>query len=262
MGTKLDQIETKLQTLIESSVRLFAQGDAQHRLAHELVEAVQENIIERRDGRTIAPNVFTIHLHPDSLAYWQTHLPLLDAIARSLSEVVREQGVQFLNEPVLRLSPDPDMSVEGIQIVASSQHEPSGHTAAFNAQPAPSQNALPKNAFLMVGGDQIYPLNRSVINIGRRSDNHLVIADPRVSRAHAQIRSIRGQYILFDLNSTGGTMVNGRAIHQYTLKPGDVISLSGVPLIYGEDFSSEEESGQTGSTQTMNSSNPPPEEIE
>jgi len=74
-----------------------------------------------------------------------------------------------------------------------------------------------------------------VVNIGRRADNHLVLADPRVSRAHAQIRAIRGQYVLFDLNSTGGTVVNGRRVRQYTLKPGDVISLSGVPLIYGED---------------------------
>jgi hypothetical protein len=236
MKTKLDQIEARLQALIESSVVLFARGDAQHRLAHELVTAVQENILFEPDGRTLAPNMYTIYLHPDSLAYWQEHHRLLESIASSLQEAAREFGVFFLNDPILRLSPAPDLPLDGISVVASSQYEPSGQTAAFAAQPAPTgNNTIPSNAFLIVDGNQVFPLNRTVINIGRRVDNHLVLADPRVSRAHAQIRAIRGQYVLFDLNSTGGTMVNGRRMRQYTLKPGDVISLSGVPLIYGED---------------------------
>jgi pSer/pThr/pTyr-binding forkhead associated (FHA) protein len=66
-------------------------------------------------------------------------------------------------------------------------------------------------------------------------DNHLILDDPRVSRAHAQLRAVQGHYVLFDLNATGGTYVNGQRITQYTLKPGDVISLAGVPIIYGED---------------------------
>jgi pSer/pThr/pTyr-binding forkhead associated (FHA) protein len=66
-------------------------------------------------------------------------------------------------------------------------------------------------------------------------DNQLVIDDPRVSRSHAQLRAIKGRYILFDLNSTGGTFVNGQRTNQSILYPGDVISLSGVPLIFGQD---------------------------
>jgi pSer/pThr/pTyr-binding forkhead associated (FHA) protein len=86
------------------------------------------------------------------------------------------------------------------------------------------------------------------------------MADPRVSRAHAQIRAIRGQYVLFDLNSTGGTMVNGRRVHQCALKPGDVISLSGVPLIYGEEIP-DDNTYQIGLTRSMNTSNDDPPEI-
>lgn len=84
-------------------------------------------------------------------------------------------------------------------------------------------------------GTKVFPLTQSVINIGRRLDNHIVIDDPRVSRRHAQLRAIRGWYILFDLNSTGGTYVNGQRVTQSILYPGDVISLAGVPLIYGQD---------------------------
>jgi pSer/pThr/pTyr-binding forkhead associated (FHA) protein len=75
-----------------------------------------------------------------------------------------------------------------------------------------------------------------VINIGRRLDNHVVIDDPRISRNHAQIREIKGRFVIFDLNSTGGTYVNGDRINQSVLYPGDVISLAGVTLIFGQDL--------------------------
>jgi pSer/pThr/pTyr-binding forkhead associated (FHA) protein len=66
-------------------------------------------------------------------------------------------------------------------------------------------------------------------------DNQLVIDDPRVSRLHALLRAVHGQHILCDLNSSGGTFINGQRITQQALRPGDVISLAGFTLIYGED---------------------------
>jgi pSer/pThr/pTyr-binding forkhead associated (FHA) protein len=66
-------------------------------------------------------------------------------------------------------------------------------------------------------------------------ENQLVIDDPRVSRNHAQLRAIKGRFALFDLNSTGGTFVNGQRTSQTVLYPGDVISLAGVALIFGQD---------------------------
>jgi pSer/pThr/pTyr-binding forkhead associated (FHA) protein len=41
--------------------------------------------------------------------------------------------------------------------------------------------------------------------------------------------------VLFDLNSTGGSFVNGQRTSQTVLYPGDVISLAGVALIFGQD---------------------------
>ena len=93
---------------------------------------------------------------------------------------------------------------------------------------------IPPNAFLIVNGDQVFPINQPVINIGRRSGNHIVIDDTRVSRNHAQLRVARGQFVLLDLNSTGGTSINGKRIKQAILHPGDVISLAGVPIIFGQ----------------------------
>jgi len=89
-------------------------------------------------------------------------------------------------------------------------------------------------AFLIVDGTKVVQLEAPITNIGRKSDNHIVINHEHVSRHHAQIRRVKGQYILHDLNSTVGTSVNGARIEQATLSPGDVISIGGVPLIFGE----------------------------
>jgi pSer/pThr/pTyr-binding forkhead associated (FHA) protein len=74
-----------------------------------------------------------------------------------------------------------------------------------------------------------------VVSIGRRFDNHIILDDSRVSRAHAQLRLRFGHYVVYDLSSTGGTFVNDKRVEECVLRPGDVISLGGVTMIYGED---------------------------
>lgn len=96
-----------------------------------------------------------------------------------------------------------------------------------------AQQGLPK-AFLIVNGTHIFPLNKHVISIGRLGENDLVIEDARISRHHAQFRFENNHFMLIDLQSTGGTSVNGTRVHQIALQVGDVISLAGIPLLYGE----------------------------
>jgi pSer/pThr/pTyr-binding forkhead associated (FHA) protein len=96
-------------------------------------------------------------------------------------------------------------------------------------------DSIPPNAFVVIEGGKIYPLVQAVINIGRALDNHLVIDDPRVSRSHAQLRAIHGHFVLFDLNSTGGILVNGRRITETIIFPHDTISIGGVVLTFNQD---------------------------
>jgi pSer/pThr/pTyr-binding forkhead associated (FHA) protein len=97
---------------------------------------------------------------------------------------------------------------------------------------APPQ--LPR-AFVILDGERTISLREPVLNLGRRLDNQIIVDDPRVSRSHAQLRLRFGHYVVYDLGSTGGTFVNGKRIEECVLRPGDVISLGGVPVIYGED---------------------------
>lgn len=93
---------------------------------------------------------------------------------------------------------------------------------------------LPPNAFFVIEGVKIYPLVKAIISIGRSLENDLVIDDLRISRNHAQLRAISGQYVLFDLKSTRGTFINGRRITQAVLYPHDTISLGDVNLTFNQ----------------------------
>jgi pSer/pThr/pTyr-binding forkhead associated (FHA) protein len=110
------------------------------------------------------------------------------------------------------------------------------------------------NAFLIVNGLSTYPLTQMVINIGCDPTNQLVLEDPRVSRMHAQLRFITDRFVIFDLDSKEGTFVNGVSITSHVLNPGDVIMLAGVPLVYGQETSS-----QLGYTQELPTEPPTPE---
>jgi pSer/pThr/pTyr-binding forkhead associated (FHA) protein len=97
------------------------------------------------------------------------------------------------------------------------------------------ENAVPSNTFLIMEGTKAIPLTQSPITIGRSHENLVVLDDPRVSRKHLEIRVIREHFVLFDLNSSGGTFVNGQRVSQGILYSGDVISLAGVTLIFMQD---------------------------
>ena len=64
-------------------------------------------------------------------------------------------------------------------------------------------------------------LNRTPFSVGRKVDKDLVIADPRVSRDHAQIMQEGTEFFLVDLGSKHGTFVNGERVLRQKLERGD-----------------------------------------
>ena len=60
--------------------------------------------------------------------------------------------------------------------------------------------------------------------VGRRT-NDVVIENLSVSRSHARIRYEEEKYVLADLNSSNGTLVNGKRIEKTDLHDGDLITV-------------------------------------
>ena len=95
-----------------------------------------------------------------------------------------------------------------------------------------TRNKIPDETFLVLEGVKVVPLLQAIINIGRRFENDIVIDDPRVSRYHAQLRAVGGKFELHDMNSSGGTYINGMRITKSILYPNDEISLAGFTIVY------------------------------
>ena len=89
--------------------------------------------------------------------------------------------------------------------------------------------------FLILDGRRHVNLLQPVVSVGRALDNDIILEDPRVSRHHAQLRRRYGRYVLYDLGSSGGTQINGYPVEECVLHSGDIISFTGVQIIYGED---------------------------
>jgi hypothetical protein len=232
----LKEIESRLQSLIEVDLLNLLPGrKVEDVIIQKLAAAIQLNTLPDGDGPDIAPDIYTLVVHPDTATKWQNQ-QLLAILLHSIATVAQEAGFRFKITPTISVSSDKRISLDDAEIVASHRSEPMGDT---NATPLDTgsldDSKLPENAFLIVEGVKVFPLTLPVVNIGRRLDNQLIIDDPRVSRNHAQLRTIKGRYVVFDLNSTGGTFVNGQRTSQSVLYPGDVISLAGVALIFGQD---------------------------
>jgi len=73
------------------------------------------------------------------------------------------------------------------------------------------------------GGQQVYPIEKSIINIGRQLQNDIIVEDKRVSRYHAQIKyQPDGHFVIFDLGSTNGITINTTPhMRQHVLRNGD-----------------------------------------
>lgn len=233
--SKLTRLESSLQSLIEgSTVRLLSTSDVKNELAENLISAMQQGIKTRAGGELIAPNLYLLKVHPIQSELLRSDADLLDGLARALHTAGIEEGFTFLRPPVLRLVEDVELSPHEMQVEAEVSVDKLSDTSTLPAPPEENPEETP-NAFLIVNGTDVFPLDRPVINIGRRPDNHLVINDPRVSRVHAQLRAIRGRYVIFDLDSTGGTFVNNHPVRQSVLYSGDVVNLAGVPLVFGQE---------------------------
>jgi len=82
------------------------------------------------------------------------------------------------------------------------------------------------------GTSQIVPIEKATTSIGRDRDNDLILADRTISRHHAQIASTKDGYILTDLSSYNGTILNGNPIQSLLLKHNDKIKIGPKSLVF------------------------------
>ena len=92
-------------------------------------------------------------------------------------------------------------------------------------------------------GDDVileYEMLKDLVTIGRRQTNDIVLDDRKVSRQHTQIKREGNVFTVEDMQSTGGTEVNGKKITSQEMFTGDVIKIGDFELHFDSGLKGEE----------------------
>jgi hypothetical protein len=237
MKSSMKALEEKLERWIEGSIiRLFGHQIPASTIASELTEAMENGLRTNEHGKTVAPDNYRITLNPETLDEFKKSLPELKVhLSNGLVDAAKEQSILFMRSPEVLIHPEASTIKWDINVVAWHSTSPLDETHEMDAPAVKGDPTYPTGAFFIINGNEHFLLDRPVINIGRRPDNHLVLKSALVSRTHAQLRSRHGRFMLFDLGSKSGTMVHGIPIKNHILRPGDVITIADIQLVYGEE---------------------------
>jgi hypothetical protein len=237
MKDKLIYIEHALERLIEGgALTALGAGSPKKELISQLISTLESQMRTGPDGIITAPNIFTLSVPAEFAADIRSNQALLDRIAHTVTQQALNIGIQFNGSITITIFPDMELTQGQFKVQAIWPGTQLAETGEVKITEKRSLAPRPPKAFLIIAGSEIFTIEQEVINIGRLLENDLVINDPRISRSHAQLLAVKGRHILFDLDSSGGTAVNGERITQISLHPGDVIALAGVPIVYGQDM--------------------------
>jgi hypothetical protein len=136
--------------------------------------------------------------------------------------------------------PDPDPGPPPIPDPVPPIPEPLPESRRPQAAPAPETMVLSQHeagardlvreewALTWPGGR--FAIERRAIVLGRSRDCDVVLADTNVSRRHAELVRHGGGFVLRDLDSTNGSLVNGRRVREAPVTAGDVLTLGTTTL--------------------------------
>jgi hypothetical protein len=249
----LAAIERFFERLFERpSARLFRTRVQPVQIQRRIERAMETGRRPTAD-RSLVPNRFIVHLHPDELAGF-------DGVADELASGLADEALSFArahhyaltDRPQVDLVADPTMPRSDIRVEArfSSQAvaEPGAHGDGSAASAAPTGRADPTptvvftvpqstapRAVLRVtdpdGRSRTFNIGAGGLTIGRAEDNDLVARDGRVSRHHGRIVGRRGTLVYADLGSTNGSKVNGEPVTEVVLGVDDQLEIGDTILV-------------------------------
>ncbi len=211
----LQQFEERLERLVEGTLAKPFRSNLQpveigRRLTREMD-------LHRRVGVNglLAPNYFTVLLSPPDMERFAN---FVDALSRELADAAREhariEGYSFVGPVDVQVLQGNRLRAGRFTVTAEVVEGPDGLVVA--------ELVLPDGQRVAVGGEPIV--------MGRLPECDVVLADPNVSRRHAEIRRLGDDVVVSDLGSTNGTRVNGVAVREQRLESGDEVSLGSTTL--------------------------------
>lgn len=189
------------------------------------VELAKRVMREMEASRTVgvrevwAPNRFVLTLSEhDGQRFEQAEHALVAELKRVVRETAAERGWGLVGPPEIELVIDGELSKGRFTCEASFVE------GEEELAPQPAGGAS-LTLYERDGGARTVRLGAAPVTIGRLPECDVVVNDPGASRQHARIRNADGEYVLTDLGSTNGTLVNDEAVRERILEDGDRITI-------------------------------------
>lgn len=208
--------ERRLERMIEGSfARAFPSSIKPVEVARRLAREMDDHLSVGARGTPVVPNHFTVILSAqDHSQFAQAQ----DALRRELCEAVRDhardQRFGFMGPVEIELVVAEQFGVGRFEVEGRFREGAGGAGAGS----------------LLLPTGQRFTLGEYPVTVGRRPECNIVLADPNVSRTHAEIRPHVDGFLLIDHGSTNGTKINGVRIDRHILQDGDEVSFGNTRL--------------------------------
>jgi hypothetical protein len=254
----LRAIEQKIEALVEGVFgRAFRTNVQPVELARKLVKEMDDHK-QVSVSRVYVPNEYSIFLSPGDRAQFEGYEPsLIGELQEYLAAHARRESYALLASPKVLIHTDEDLEVgefgiatrmaqpeRGAPAAAPPADVEAGATMIYKpTAPLDTQAASPVElgvverelAYLSVDGARHEIRKRRTV-IGRSKDCDLQLADPNVSRRHAELRQEGTAYWIVDLDSTNGIEINGRRAKRAKLDSGDVVTIGSTDLVFEQEL--------------------------
>ncbi|MGZ8607640.1 MAG: FhaA domain-containing protein [Actinomycetota bacterium] len=171
-----------------------------------------------------APNRFVFTLSDeDGDRFEQAEQALVSELKRVVRETAAERGWGLVGTPEIDFVVDGELRRGRFEVETSfvEGEEELAPLAGGQATLTLFEGGRPARTF---------SLSKPLVTLGRLPESDVVVADAGASRQHARIANANGEFVLTDLGSTNGTLVNDEAVHERALGDGDRITIGDTVL--------------------------------
>jgi hypothetical protein len=212
----LDSFEKGLERAVNSAfAKTFRSGIQPVEIASALRSELDKKAAIVSRDRILAPNSFTVRLSATDDEHMRT---LGGALGEELDTLVqahaKSQGYSFAGPVSITIERDDALS-----------------TGTLRVESTTAEGRVAWRGVLDVEGKR-HPIVKSRTVIGRGSDADITISDAGTSRKHVEILWDGERAMVRDMQSTNGTMLNGRTVTEAALAPDSTVTIGRTDIVF------------------------------
>ena len=224
-------------------------------------------------SRTYAPNNFTVHLSREDAESIQAYQDSLkDELIQYASTHAENKNYHLMTPPRIRFETEETLRFGEFGVTAKltggdgprekgAPQDTSGQTRIFKTEETAGgdqgtaaisageaqKHGLAKEIVEVVLDDGTHPLEGAgPWTVGRSQENDITVNDPNVSRRHARISRADDGFVVEDLGSTNGTLLDGAPIDRERIENGDELTFGGITARFARRMDRPSSSPQRG----------------